>query len=92
MNCRPGCAACCIAQSISTPVPCPAGGAAMPKRSGTPCTQLDDQLRCRLFGQHERPAVCTSLQPDVQMCGHDRHQALVYLTRLEQMTAPAHTA
>lgn len=85
MNCRPGCGACCIAPSISSPIPgMPAG-----KPAGVRCVQLDDQQRCRLFGRPERPAVCASLRPEPAMCGADRAQALSRLTRLEQLTRPS---
>lgn len=58
MDCRPGCSACCIAPSISSPVPGMAGG----KPAGQRCAQL---------------------MPD-----GGRH-ALLYLSRLEWLTAPA---
>ena len=59
------------------------------KPAGVPCVQLDEQLRCRIFGQPGRPAVCGGLQASQEMCGDDRAQALVWLTRLERETAPA---
>jgi Fe-S-cluster containining protein len=86
MNCRPGCAACCTAPSISTPIPQPDGSPAAPKAAGVPCVQLDSQLRCRLFGHPTRPAVCSSLRPDADMCGDTREHAMVFLTRLERLT------
>lgn len=58
------------------------------KPAGVPCVQLDEQLRCRIFGQPERPAVCRSLRPDAQMCGTSRQDALGYLLRLERLTQP----
>lgn len=84
MNCREGCAACCIAPSISSPIP----GMPQGKPAGVPCVQLDEQLRCRLFGRPERPAVCVSLQPSAAMCGDSPAQALRWLGRLEAMTVP----
>ena len=57
------------------------------KPAGVRCVQLDDQLRCRLFGQAARPAVCLSLQPEPQMCGDSAAQAVSWLTRLEKLTA-----
>lgn len=84
MNCRPGCAACCIAPSISSPLPGAPGG----KPAGTPCPHLDEVLRCRLFGLPERPKVCASLQPEPTMCGPDRQHAMTYLARLEGATNP----
>jgi hypothetical protein len=50
--------------------------------------QLDDQGRCQLFGQPQRPAVCGSLQPSLAMCGPDRAHALQWLRNLEAMTQP----
>jgi len=84
MDCRPGCAACCIAPSISSPMP----GLPRGKPAGMPCPHLDEALRCRLFGRPERPAVCISLRPQYEMCGTDRTQALHYLTVLEAGTRP----
>ena len=86
MNCRSHCAACCIAPSISTPIPQPDGGPPRPKPAGEPCVQLDAQGRCRLFGRPERPAVCGSLQPAPDFCGTSRLGALRRLTRLERAT------
>jgi hypothetical protein len=84
MNCRPGCAACCIAPSISSPIP----GMPQGKPAGVPCVQLDTELGCKLFGDPRRPAVCGSLQPSAAMCGPDRLHALRWLARLEAITAP----
>ncbi len=57
------------------------------KPAGTPCVQLDEQLRCRIFGQPERPAVCSSLQASADMCGNHREDALRWLTWLEGETS-----
>ncbi len=58
------------------------------KPAGIPCVQLDDALRCRLFGRPERPAFCGSLRPSGDMCGADRDEALALLERMEQATRP----
>jgi len=61
------------------------------KPAGVPCVQLDELLRCKIFGQSERPAVCVQLQAAIDMCGPaDDHGAFarVYLTRLEEITRP----
>jgi Fe-S-cluster containining protein len=84
MECRPRCAACCIAPSISSPIPGMPNG----KPAGVPCLQLDEALRCRIFGQPERPAVCGGLKPSVEMCGDSREQAMRWLTRMEDLTRP----
>jgi hypothetical protein len=57
------------------------------KPAGVRCVQLDEANRCRLFGQPERPAVCGGLQPQQEMCGETQVDALVYLSRLEALTA-----
>ena len=59
------------------------------KPAGVPCLQLDEELRCKVFGRPERPAFCGTLQPSAEMCGESREQALVWLTRLEYETKPA---
>lgn len=84
LACRPDCGACCIAPSISSPIP----GMPQGKPAGVPCIQLDEQLRCRIFGRPERPAVCSQLQPQAEMCGSHRTEALAYLERLEHLTRP----
>ncbi|HRL21548.1 MAG TPA: YkgJ family cysteine cluster protein [Alcaligenes sp.] len=85
MICRDNCGACCIAPSISSPIP----GMPQGKPAGVPCIQLDEHWRCRIFGQPERPACCSGLQPSPDMCGQQRHQALLWLTELERQTAPS---
>ncbi|MDR3418001.1 MAG: YkgJ family cysteine cluster protein [Nevskia sp.] len=83
MQCRTGCGACCIAPSISSPIP----GMPQGKAAGVRCVQLDGADRCRLFGDPRRPVVCSSLRPGREMCGETREQALVYLERLERATS-----
>ncbi len=58
------------------------------KPAATPCVQLDDDLRCRIFGRTERPACCSGLQPSGDMCGASRDEALAWLARLELLTTP----
>ena len=82
--CRSRCGACCIAPSITSPIP----GMPQGKPAGVACVQLDEQLRCRLFGKPERPAFCASLRPSMEMCGSDRTQALAFLGQLEIATTP----
>lgn len=82
--CRPDCGACCIAPSISSPIPGMPNG----KPAGVRCVQLGDDLRCAIFGQPERPACCSGLQPQTDMCGASRSEALAWLTQLETQTQP----
>jgi Fe-S-cluster containining protein len=83
IECRPGCGACCIAPSISSPIPGMPDG----KPAGVRCIQLDDANNCKIFGQAARPAVCASLQPSLEMCGPDRVHAMQFLSTLERLTA-----
>ncbi len=82
MECRAGCGACCIAPSISSPIP----GMPHGKPAGVRCAQLDDQFRCRIFGQLERPEVCRRLRPSQSMCGANRSEALRMIVELEAAT------
>lgn len=84
LTCRAGCGACCIAPSISSPIP----GMPEGKPAGVRCVQLTDDNRCRLFGKPERPTVCVGLRPSAEMCGEDSEAALRYLGELEHATAP----
>lgn len=86
IECRAGCGACCIAPSISSPIP----GMPHGKPAGVRCIQLSRDNRCMLFGRPERPAVCTSLQPTVEMCGTTNEEAFIILTALEQLTFPGY--
>ena len=72
MNCRAGCGACCIAPSISSPIP----GMPHGKPAGVRCVQLDTNNYCLIFGRPERPAVCSSFQADVEVCGSDSAEAI----------------
>lgn len=59
------------------------------KPAGVRCIQLDAANRCAIFGMPERPAVCAGLKPSAPMCGADAAEAMHFLTRLEQLTAPS---
>lgn len=84
MECRSGCAACCIVVSISSSIPgMPAG-----KPAGLACVQLDADCRCLIFGKPERPQVCSSLRPSHEMCGEERKEAFAYLEQMERLTCP----
>jgi Fe-S-cluster containining protein len=85
MKCREGCGACCIAPSISTPIPGMPDG----KPAGQRCVQLSAANLCQLFGLPERPAVCGRFQADVEVCGKSTDEALALLTWWEEATAVA---
>ena len=84
MECRPDCGACCIAPSISSPIP----GMPLGKPANVRCVQLSDDNLCRLFGSSLRPNVCRSLKPSLEMCLTNRDEAMTWLIDLEALTAP----
>ena len=84
MDCRARCGACCIAPSITSPIP----GMPHGKPAGMPCVQLDYEYRCRLFGKPERPAFCASLRPAADLCGQSREEAFTLIEMLERQTLP----
>jgi uncharacterized protein len=83
MDCRIGCGACCIALSISSPIPGMPNG----KAAGLRCIQLDFMNRCLLFGKPERPAICGRLKPEFAMCGGSREEAMGILAAMEIATS-----
>ena len=83
MQCRRGCGACCIAPSISSPIPGMPDG----KPAGVRCVQLDEANLCRLFERPGRPAICQRFSATVATCGETFAHALRELTLLEVMTA-----
>ncbi|EFM09984.1 protein of unknown function UPF0153 [Paenibacillus curdlanolyticus YK9] len=85
MECRIGCAACCIAITITSPIPGMPGG----KPAGVRCIQLAEDNKCRLFGKPDRPAVCSGFAAEEYTCGQTNEDAFRILTQLEQLTAPA---
>lgn len=81
-SCRAGCGACCIAPSISSPIPGMPDG----KPAGQRCVQLDENNLCRIFGKPERPDVCLRFDFSEWGCGQNRDQALKKLEELEVLT------
>jgi len=82
MSCRVGCGACCIAPSITSPIP----GMPEGKPAGVRCVQLDDDNLCRLFGDSRRPVVCERFDYDPVLCLDSREQALMVLAEWERAT------
>ena len=72
MECRATCGACCIAPSITSPIPGMPDG----KPSGVRCVQLNEQHLCMLFGDARRPAVCSQFDFNKEVCGEAREEAL----------------
>ena len=84
MECRKACGACCIAPSIQQPFYGMPGG----KPAGVRCVHLAEDLRCRLFDDARRPAVCAAFAAEEEICGADRDEALAKLQWLESASAP----
>mgnify|MGYP003674415406 FL=1 len=82
MSCRLGCGACCIAPSISSPIPGMPNG----KKAGERCIQLDERNLCKLFGDSSRPKVCSDFSATLDVCGSTNAQALALITELEELT------
>ena len=83
MKCREGCGACCIAPSISSPIPGMPDG----KAAGERCVQLSAANLCNIFGQSERPEVCSAFAADIEVCGDSTEEAIKLIGWWEQMTA-----
>lgn len=82
MQCRNACGACCIAPSISSPIP----GMPFGKPAGEKCIHLLADMRCNIFGQASRPKVCSDFKADQDICKDSRELALITITELETMT------
>jgi Fe-S-cluster containining protein len=80
MECREGCGACCIALSISSPLPGFPGG----KPSGVRCPHLDDDYKCTIYDDPARPKACVDFKPEPEFCGSDREEALRILYSLSE--------
>jgi len=85
MICHSGCAACCIAPSLSSAIPGMPDG----KPAGVPCIQLDGDKRCKVYGKPGRPAVCATYRARREFCGSNEKEALRILEGLEMMTSIA---
>lgn len=87
MTCRPGCDACCIAISISSPLP----GMPEGKPAGVRCVNLTAANTCSIYGQEDYPRVCANFIPDQQVCGNNFSEAMSRLSKLESQTDPLKT-
>jgi uncharacterized protein len=80
MECRPDCGACCIAASISSPIPGMSGG----KPAGVRCINLLEDYKCDIYTYNDKPKVCTDFKPDPEFCGANREEALKILLSLSE--------
>ena len=78
-QCRPDCGACCIAPSISSPIPGMPEGKAM----NTKCIQLNENFLCNIFDKPERPRVCRNFKFDIDICGDSQQEAMRIMSELE---------
>lgn len=79
MECRSGCAACCIYPSISSPIPEMPNG----KPAGVRCIQLADDLTCKIFNSPKRPKVCGGFKAEKLICGNSAEEAYAIIASLE---------
>ena len=84
MKCRMGCGACCIAISISSPIP----GMAEGKKAGIRCINLQDDYTCSIYHCDDYPKVCRELRATIDICGSNRDQAFQLLQEMERLTDP----
>lgn len=82
MECRTGCGACCVAISISAPIP----GMPHGKPAGVRCIHLSADYRCHIYHDPEKPEVCKHFHASPEVCGSTRDEALQLLTELETAT------
>jgi Fe-S-cluster containining protein len=79
MECRSGCAACCIYPSISSSIPGMPNG----KPAGERCVQLAHDLSCKIFNSPDRPKVCSGFRPEKIICGNSASEAYSIIASLE---------
>jgi len=78
MECRTQCGACCIAPSISSPIP----GMPEGKPGGVQCIHLQQDYSCGIY--EDRPKVCRDFKAEELVCGNSREEALLILSKLEK--------
>jgi uncharacterized protein len=83
MNCRKGCGACCIAISISSPLPNHPNG----KPAGVRCKNLTEYFTCSLWlDPITMPKICKSFQADIELCGNSYLEAVNLINKWEELT------
>ena len=80
MECRENCGACCVALSISSPLPGMTGG----KPAGVRCIHLMDDYKCSIYNKPGKPKVCSDFNPEQEFCGSDRKEAMEILYSLSK--------
>ncbi|HOO73331.1 MAG TPA: YkgJ family cysteine cluster protein [Spirochaetota bacterium] len=82
MKCRK-CGACCIAPSITGPLP----GMPSGKPAGIRCANLMKDNTCAVYAV--RPPVCRNYTPTPELCGTSYQDAMLRLLDLESQTGNA---
>jgi len=82
IDCRPNCGACCIAISISSPIPGMPDG----KPAGLRCIHLAEDNKCLLFSDPTRPKVCGDFRAETEFCGESRDEAMKIMLSLSSDT------
>jgi hypothetical protein len=59
------------------------------KPAGERCVQLSVDMLCLIFGQPERPAVCSRFTADPDVCGGDSEEAVRLIGWWEHATSVA---
>lgn len=80
MICREKCGACCIALSISSPIPGMPDG----KPAGVRCIHLLEDYRCDIYFSPGKPKVCTGFNAEPAFCGSDKEDAMRILYSLSK--------
>jgi len=75
MECRENCGACCIALSISSPLP----GMSEGKPAGVRCIHLTDGYRCSIYNDPDKPKVCDDFTAEIEFCGSNQEEAMKIL-------------
>lgn len=81
MDCREDCGACCIALSISSPIPGMPGG----KPAGIRCIHLTENYRCAIYDTADKPRVCTDFKAEPEFCGNSGEEAMQILSSLSKI-------
>jgi Fe-S-cluster containining protein len=77
MICRENCGACCIALSISSPIPGMPDG----KPAGVRCIHLLDDYKCAIYN-NGKPRVCEEFTAEEDFCGTNQMEAMKILGSL----------
>ncbi len=84
MECRKGCAACCIEASISQAIPGMPGG----KPGGVRCVNLDEHGLCTIWNTPDYPSACRNFTPTPEFCGSTNEEAMSILRAFDKATTP----